>query len=101
MSNDTSKLDKIEDVIIDDNGKFKYVLIELNSGSSKKYIVRGFGWAEYHGMAIRSYFLHHIYIVVILLTFLKCFKLNDSLNIIYCPLKKIILALIYFHLYKY
>ena len=63
-----SEMDKVKDVVIDSDGVFKYILIELtekkkarsssggNSGSSddhqqprKKTVVRGFEWAEFHG----------------------------------------------------
>ena len=43
-------MDEVEDVVIDDDGVFKYILIELkDKGGRKKSIVRGFEWAEYHG----------------------------------------------------
>ncbi|XP_012554664.1 14 kDa phosphohistidine phosphatase isoform X3 [Hydra vulgaris] len=44
----SSKLGNVEDVVIDDHGKFKYILIQLREGSNKKIVVRGFHWAEYH-----------------------------------------------------
>ena len=43
-------MEKVEDVVIDGDGVFKYILIELkDKEGSKKCIVRGFAWAEYHG----------------------------------------------------
>ncbi len=45
-----SDLDKIENVKIDSNGRFKYILIKLIHNNQEKFIVRGFKWAEYHGM---------------------------------------------------
>ena len=48
-------LDKLEDVEIDEDGVFKYILIEVKETDKKskqevgrKVIVRGFAWAEYH-----------------------------------------------------
>ena len=48
-------LDKVEDVEIDADGVFKYILIEIKEVNKKskqevgrKMIVRGFSWAEYH-----------------------------------------------------
>ena len=48
----TPKLDSVRDVEIDENGRFKYILIKVtdsSQGGEFKYIVRGFDWAEYHG----------------------------------------------------
>ena len=43
-------LESIEDVVIESDGVFKYVLVELKDKNGQtKYIVRGFDWAEYHG----------------------------------------------------
>ena len=49
-------LEKLEDVEIDEDGVFKYILIELKQVDKKskeefgrKVIVRGFAWADYHG----------------------------------------------------
>ena len=45
-------LDEVEDVDIDANGRFKYVLIKLyhpDSEENYKYIVRGYKWAGFHG----------------------------------------------------
>eukprot|EP00293_Proteomonas_sulcata_P012289 CAMPEP_0184296640 /NCGR_PEP_ID=MMETSP1049-20130417/7605_1 /TAXON_ID=77928 /ORGANISM="Proteomonas sulcata, Strain CCMP704" /LENGTH=116 /DNA_ID=CAMNT_0026605977 /DNA_START=207 /DNA_END=557 /DNA_ORIENTATION=+ len=38
----------IKPVDIDDNGTFKYILIRVTGGASTFFVVRGFGWAEYH-----------------------------------------------------
>lgn len=53
----TCNMDEVADVNIEPNGVFKYILIELTekgkkstSHPRKKIIVRGFEWAEYHGM---------------------------------------------------
>lgn len=46
-----AKLDAVQDVDIDENGKFKYVLIKIytdDEGLNCKNIVRGYGWAGYH-----------------------------------------------------
>ena len=46
------KLSNISDVEIDENGRFKYILIKViddTQGNVYKYIVRGFAWASYHG----------------------------------------------------
>ncbi len=49
-------MDSVIDVMIDEDGVFKYILIELcekkrgGSGEQrKKLIIRGFEWAEFHG----------------------------------------------------
>ena len=57
-------MDKVEEVVIDSDGVFKYILIELtekakkgkhngagaDGGNPRKMtIVRGFEWAEFHG----------------------------------------------------
>ena len=47
-SSDEAYLSAIENVKIDDDGVFKYVLIKCSLNSQSKHIVRGFGWAEYH-----------------------------------------------------
>ena len=44
-----AKLDAVSNVDIDSNGRFKYVLIKLYIENESKTIVRGYGWAEYHG----------------------------------------------------
>lgn len=46
----TSNLDKVQSVHIDPNGVFKYIQVEVKDreGGTKR-IVRGYGWAEYHG----------------------------------------------------
>lgn len=46
----SSKLAQVENVRIDGNGCFKYILVKINDGSHQKYIVRGHGRAGYHGM---------------------------------------------------
>ena len=57
-------MDKVEEVVIDSDGVFKYILIELtekvkkgkhsgadqNGSPRKMTIVRGFEWAEFHGI---------------------------------------------------
>ena len=43
-------LKDFESVNIDPSGRFKYVLIRLKQGNEEKYVVRGFEWAEYHGI---------------------------------------------------
>ena len=50
MASAGNPLDQVEDVIIDDTGKFKYVLIEVCDASKKhtKHVVRGHGWASWH-----------------------------------------------------
>ena len=51
-----ANLDEVEDVDIDDNGRFKYVLIKLyhpNYEENYKYIVRGYKWAGFHGKRTR------------------------------------------------
>ncbi|XP_071948098.1 14 kDa phosphohistidine phosphatase-like [Antedon mediterranea] len=42
------ELDTINDVEIDENGVFKYVLIKVKGKTCTKHIVRGHAWAEYH-----------------------------------------------------
>ena len=49
MASLEEKLLSIEDVDIDESGKFKYILIKVSAGSKSKFIVRGFDWAEFHG----------------------------------------------------
>jgi phosphohistidine phosphatase len=44
-----SKLDKVEEVDIDAEGRMKYILIEVEDATGKmKTIVRGYKWADYH-----------------------------------------------------
>lgn len=46
-------LSNVSDVEIDANGRFKYILIKVidrSQDGAYKYIVRGFDWADYHGM---------------------------------------------------
>ena len=46
----TSPLARIADVDIDPNGVFKYILIKVKAKDGvSKTIVRGYGWAQYHG----------------------------------------------------
>lgn len=56
-------LDQVEDVQIEADGVFKYILIELTQREKKgkepkekrsKTIVRGFEWAEFHGINIQT-----------------------------------------------
>ena len=53
-------MDKVDEVVIDPDGVFKYILIELTEKKKAKpgvtdqqlrkmTIVRGFEWAEFHG----------------------------------------------------
>ncbi len=42
-------LNDFENVIIDPSGRYKYILIRLEQNGQEKYVVRGHGWAEYHG----------------------------------------------------
>lgn len=44
-------LSRVQDVDIDPDGVFKYVLIRVTPAGTEsgKEIVRGFAWAEYHG----------------------------------------------------
>ncbi len=47
-------MEDVEDVDIEGDGMFKYILIELtktmDEKTKTKIIVRGYKWAEYHGM---------------------------------------------------
>ena len=52
MSVGNPLLDSVEDVDIDESGRFKYILVKvwpLDDEKTFKYIVRGYKWAEYHG----------------------------------------------------
>ena len=64
----TVDMDKVEEVVIDSDGVFKYILIELTEKVKKRKrngagahggslrnmtIVRGFKWAEFHGKLSR------------------------------------------------
>jgi hypothetical protein len=49
-------ISQIETVKIDLTGRFKYILIKITSDKEEKYILRGFSWAEYHGIKIFIYF---------------------------------------------
>ena len=51
------RLNAVEDVDIDADGRFKYVLIKVESSDSWKYIVRGYNFASYHGRT--KYLLYH------------------------------------------
>lgn len=43
-------LSRVPDVEIDGSGVFKYVLVRVRAaGGPAKDVVRGHGWAEYHG----------------------------------------------------
>lgn len=55
---DTMALEQVEEVQIETDGVFKYILIELTQREKKgkepreeksRTIVRGFEWAEFHG----------------------------------------------------
>ena len=49
----SSNLDKVQSVDIDPNGVFKYIQVEVKDGKGgAKRIVRGYGWAEYHGACL-------------------------------------------------
>ena len=50
-----SSLVEVEDVKIDPNGRFKYILIHLKHNNQEKFVVRGFKWAEYHGIYVKNY----------------------------------------------
>ncbi|XP_002736797.1 14 kDa phosphohistidine phosphatase-like [Saccoglossus kowalevskii] len=46
---DDQKLAAVPEVDIDDNGRFKYILIEVHTDSgNSKHVVRGYGWAGFH-----------------------------------------------------
>ncbi len=52
-------MDDVTEVDIEANGTFKYILIKLTSKTPgvdgkirTKTIVRGYNWAEYHGMLL-------------------------------------------------
>ena len=45
-----SSIEEIPEVEIDANGRFKYILIRMNQNGKEKLVVRGFAWAEYHGI---------------------------------------------------
>jgi len=42
------RLDAVENVDVDDDGTFKYILIKTKIGDLSKHIVRGYGRCEYH-----------------------------------------------------
>ena len=69
-------MDKVEDVLIDDDGVFKYILIELRDKQGfKKNIVRGFSWAEYHGNCIHWSMNYDVY----------CCHVSGVLNVFLFP----------------
>lgn len=47
-------MNNVEEVNIEGDGTFKYILIKLTSKTEgktlSKVIVRGYSWAEFHGM---------------------------------------------------
>ncbi|NWR07469.1 PHP14 phosphatase, partial [Paradoxornis webbianus] len=48
-------LSRVPDVQIDGDGVFKYVLVRVRgAGALAKDVVRGHGWAEYHGEGRRD-----------------------------------------------
>ena len=56
-ASDESKLTAVSNVDIDDSGRFKYVLIKCYLGEKTKDVVRGYSWAEYHGIFLKKYLL--------------------------------------------
>ena len=60
MASLEDKLHAVPDVDIDNSGKFKYVLIKVCAESKSKCIVRGFDWAEFHGIALYCLYLYMI-----------------------------------------
>ena len=50
MASLEEKFASVNEVDIDESGKFKYILIRIFAGSASKFIVRGYDWAEFHGM---------------------------------------------------
>ena len=50
MASLADKFSSVQEVDIDESGKFKYILIKVFAGSDSKFIVRGYDWAEFHGM---------------------------------------------------
>lgn len=50
----SSNLEKVQSVDIDPNGVFKYIQVEVKDREGgMKRIVRGYGWAEYHGAYLK------------------------------------------------
>ena len=45
----SAKFDQVEDVDIESDGLFKYILVKIKDGNYEKYIVRGYERAAYHG----------------------------------------------------
>lgn len=63
-------LDKVPDVDIDDNGKFKYILINVQDTVNKtsKHIVRGYARAQWHGeFVIHKFIIYIIFVVFIII----------------------------------
>jgi Janus/Ocnus family (Ocnus) len=60
-SRTATKMDLVDDVLIDVGGRFKYILCkvyepsETSNAGSFKYIVRGTSLAEFHCMALCSF----------------------------------------------
>lgn len=53
-SSSDARLEAVPQVDLDEQGRFKYILIKLyakdhKSDNSFKYLVRGYGWAGFHG----------------------------------------------------
>lgn len=72
-------MDEISDVDIDDNGRFKYILVKIKQGSEQKYIVRGYSRAAYHGIyCIKVFIKLH---VLCKLLYCLYFKIYNSLLI--------------------
>ena len=57
-------LNDFESVNIDPSGRYKYILIKLEQNGQEKYVVRGHGWAEYHGKKIINILFWIIYFKV-------------------------------------
>lgn len=56
-------MEDIPEVDIDE-GRFKYILIKLTDANKQtKYIVRGYAWADYHGI-IRISHWHSLYLLI-------------------------------------
>lgn len=77
-------LDNVPDVDIDDNGRFKYILINVQDKVNKasKQIVRGYARAQWHGEFIKTH-IHNIfyYIMDIILEYLTFYYVNAVLNV--------------------
>ena len=57
----SSKLGQVQNVDIDNSGRFKYILVKVIDGSNHKHVVRGYSRAEYHGRFIN---LRYMYVFV-------------------------------------